>query len=329
MKSVTNYPLSRRRASQLLGLSLFSPMLGATESAYPSKSLRIIVPFAAGTGTDFIARLLAEKVGEQLKQAVIVENKAGAGGSIGTQQIAAAAPDGYTIGIASLATLAMVPNTLAQRPYNALTDFEPITSLVSVDMVLVTGMHSGATLAEFVSWARQQQKPVFLGTFGSGTAGHFAGHLFGKSAKFEFESIHYRSVGDAMTALISGDVSFLVATPSLVLPHVKAGKLRALATNGPIRSSAYPDVPTFGEAGYPAMQFSNWIGMVAPAKTRQGVLERLHAEIVKASNLPQVRAKLEEGGYRVVANQREDLRQTIKDDVAVWSGLAKTGGIKF
>lgn len=328
MKTPTHLALTRRRAIEVLGLSALSPAAYANDAAFPSRSLRIIVPYGPGTGSDFVARLLAEKLSEQFKQPVVVDNKAGAGGLIGTQQIATAQPDGYTIGIASPSTLAMAPAIMKDPPYNALTDFEPLTSMVSVDMVLVTGTQTGATLTEFVNWARQQKKPVFLGTFGAGGAGHFAGHLFGKAAKFEFEPIHYRNVGDGVTALIAGDVSFLVATPSLVLPHVKAGKLRALATNGPTRSRAYPDVPTFQEVGYPAMQFSNWIGMVAPAKTPPDILKKLHAEIVKATNLPQVRTKLEESGYRVITCQREELASTIRSDVTLWSNLVKTGDFK-
>jgi tripartite-type tricarboxylate transporter receptor subunit TctC len=328
LKIPTSLALTRRRAIEVLGLSALSPATMANEATFPSRGLRIIVPYGPGTGSDFVARLLSDKLSEQFKQPVVVDNKAGAGGVIGTQLIATAQPDGYTIGIAAPSTLAMAPATLKDPPYNALTDFEALTTVASIDMVMVSGTQSGATLGEFVTWARQQKKPVFLGTFGAGGAGHFAGHLFGKAAKFEFESVHYRTVGEAVTALIAGDVGFLVATPSLVLPHVKAGKLRALATNGLTRSRAYPDVPTFTEAGYTDMQFSNWVGLVAPAKTPPEILRILHAEIVKATHLPEVRSRLEDSGYRVTTTQQQEMANTIRSDVALWSTVVKSGGFK-
>lgn len=327
MEKSKQLEISRRHALGMLAIGAISPAAMAADP-YPTKGIKIIVPYPPGSSTDFLGRLLAERLSDQMKQSVTVENKAGAGGVVGTQQLALAAGDGYTLGICSLATFAMAPATMKEPLYDATRDFSPLSSLISTDLVMATGMNTPATLTEFVAWASKQTKPVFLGTLGAGTSGHFAGFMLGKAAKIQWEAIHYRNNADWMTALMNGDIHAVFTGPSVVQAQVKAGKMRALGVVGDARSAAYPDVPTFVERGYKDMQFSNWIGIAAPAKVPAEILDRLHAEIMKAVNDPQVRNKLLDGGYKIIANKRDEFAAGIRKDVTMWSDMVKTTGFK-
>jgi tripartite-type tricarboxylate transporter receptor subunit TctC len=320
------HPIGRRSALQALGaLSIAAPAWG--QAGFPSRPLRIIVGFSPGSSTDLLARLVGERLAEQLKQPVVVENRVGAAGVIGAQALAQAAPDGYTIGIGSLATMALVPATSKDVPYDAVRDFAPLSELISVDLLMTTGMKVPATtVAEFVAWAKAQPNPIFMGTFGAGTSAHFAGFLFGKVAGIKFEVVHYKNQSDGLVGLINGDVHFMVPPPTVVEPHVKSGKLRALATNGKARLKPFPEVPTFAELGMPGITFSNWVGLMAPAKTPQPILDRLAAEIQIAANAPNVRAKMEEASYRLVISKPDEFAATIRKDGAFWAEFVKTSG---
>lgn len=318
---------TRRHALETLALGALSPAAFAADP-FPTRPIKIIVPYPPGSSTDFLGRLIADRLGEQLKQPVTVENKPGAGGVVGTQQLSLAAGDGYTLGICSLATFAMVPATMKDPLYDATRDFSPLSMLVSTDLVMATGPSVPATLKEFTAWAARETKPLFLGTLGAGTSGHFAGFMFSKAANFKWEPIHYRSNGDMMTGLLAGDIHAVFTGPSVVQAQVKAGKMRALALVGDKRSQAYPEVPTFVELGYKDMQFSNWLGIAAPAKVPAEILDKLHAELMVAMNHPQVRSKLMEGGYTIIANKRDEFAAGIRKDVAMWSDMVKTTGFK-
>ncbi len=228
-----------------------------------------------------------------------------------------------------LATIAMVPPTLKEAPYDSVRDFAPLSAMISTDLLLVAGPRAqGKTLAEFVAWARTRKEPVFLGTLGAGTSGHFAGFLFGQAAKIPFEPVHYRTFSDLLPAMITGAVDVMVVAPTQMEGFFKDGKLRGLAMNGPTRLPAFPDIPTFSEAGYPETQFLNWIGVVAPAKTPNDILDKLSAELVKTVTAPQVRGKLEQNGFRVIANTREEFAAMIRKDVVVWRDMVKNTGFK-
>lgn len=322
--------INRRQALKVMGVLSLSGGVRAAEANFPSRPIRLVLPFSAGSSTDYVSRTIAEMLGQQLKQSVIVDNKPGAAGVIGTQQIARALPDGYTIGLVSLASIAMVPPTLKEAPYDPVQDFEPLGSLVSTDLILVRGASVPAnSVPDFVAWGQRQDKPAFLGTLGAGTSGHIAGVMFSQAAKVRFETVHFRTYSDLLSAMIAGEVHAMVVAPSAVLvPHVHGGKLRALAMNGPSRLSTYPEVPTFKEVGYPDMQFLNWIGLVAPAGTPRPIVERLTAEIEKARGTPAARQKFEAAGFRVISGTREDFAATIRKDVATWKDRVRNAGIK-
>lgn len=322
-----SFNFRRRQALGTLAAMAFAPAAIAAEPPFPSRPIRFILPFSAGSSTDFVSRLVSQHLAEQLNQPVVVENKPGAAGVIGTQQLVKSPADGYTIGLVSLASLGMVPPTLKEPPYDSVRDFAPLTALISVDLCLLVSPRAKAnTLPEFVNWARNQKNSVFLATLGAGTSGHFAGFLFGEAAKIKFEPVHFRTLSDMLPAMISGEVDVTVIVPSQVAGFIKDGKLRALAMNGPTRNPSFPDVPTFQEVGYPGMQFLNWVGLAAPAKTPPEILDKLNAEIVKVTNSLPVRGKLEEAGFRVVANSREEFAATIRKDVVVWRDMVKNTG---
>ena len=321
--------VTRRQAMGTIGALALVPQVHASEAAYPTAPIRLIIPFPPGGSTDFIGRLIAERLSMQLKQPVVVENKPGAGGLIGSQQISRATPDGYTIGIGSSANMSMVPATMDKPPYDVVKDFAPVTSIVGMDVLMVTSPNVPAkNVKEFVAWAKAQPAPTFLATFGAGTSGHFAGFLFAQTAGLKFDPVHYRTVGDALAGLLSGDVHMLMSTPAVVQAQVNAGKLNALAINGAARSPSYPNVPTFQEVGYPDMQFSNWIGLVAPPNTPAALLERINAEVTSALKLPQVQEKLIAAGYRIIGNSRSEFGSTIQRDLAMWRNMVQSTGFK-
>lgn len=322
--------MNRRQVLKAMGALSLSGSVCAAEGHYPSRPIRLVLPFSAGSSTDYVSRTIAEMLSAQLKQSVIVDNKPGAAGVIGTQQIARASPDGYTIGLVSLASMAMVPPTLKETPYDPVKDFEPLGLLVSTDLMFVRGASVPAnSVSEFVAWGRRQNKPAFLGTLGAGTAGHIAGVMFGQAAKLPFETVHFRTYSDLLSAMIAGEVHAMFVAPSAVLvPHVHGGKLRALATTGPSRLSTYSEVPTFNEAGYPDMQFLVWMGLVAPAGTPREIVERLTSEIEKARSTQVAKQKFEGAGFRVISGTRDEFSATIRKDVSTWKDRVRNAGIK-
>lgn len=318
---------TRRQTIGVLGSLALCSKLSASEPAYPAKPIKLLLPFSAGSSTDFTSRLVADQLTKQLKQPVIVENRPGAAGVIGTQQLARSAPDGYTIGLVSVASLAMAPPTLKEMPYDAVQDFEPLTVLTNTDLLLVSGPGAqGKTLPEFVTWAQAQKEPIFLGTLGSGTSGHFAGYMFGGAAKVKIEPVHFKSFSDLLPAMLNGSIHFSVMAPSPLTTFIKEGKLRGLATNGKNRLRALPEVPTFRELGYPDMEFMLWVGLAAPAKTPVAILNKLNDELVRALRSPMVSQKLDEGGFTIIGNSREEFAAIVRKDVTVWRNMVKSTG---
>lgn len=318
---------TRRQTLGALGALSLCPSAFAAEPAYPSKPIKLLLPFSAGSSTDFTSRLVADQLTKQLKQQVIVENRPGAAGVIGTQQLARSAPDGYTIGLVSVATLAMAPPTLKEMPYDPVRDFEPLTVLTNTDLLMVTGPSAqGKTVAEFVTWARAQKDPIFMGTLGAGTSGHFSGFMFGEAAKVKIEPVHFKSFSDLLPAMLNGSVHFAVLAPSSLVTFIKDGKLRGLATNGMSRLRALPEVPTFREVGYADMEFMLWVGLAAPAKTPTAILNRLNAELVQALRTPAVSQKLDEGGFTIIGNSREEFAAIIRKDAIAWRNMVKNTG---
>jgi tripartite-type tricarboxylate transporter receptor subunit TctC len=310
-------------------LSLLGVPFAPAFAQYPAKPVRIVVGFPSGTGPDFVARVVAQKLQDAWGKGAVVDNKPGAAGLIAAQEVARAAPDGYTLLLGEVGQLSIAPSTYRQLPYDPQKDFAPITHIVSADFAFVTNpQHVPAkTLQEYLAWAKAQRQ-LFMATFGAGTPGHFGTVVFSEATGVKLEPIHYKTTADAMSGILGGDVQGLFASIALAAPQVKAGKLRALATTGTSRSPVLPDVATFKELGFPTVEFTAWFGVLAPAKTPAEILDKLNAEIVKAVKSSDASAKLEEAGFRVTGTSREELSRTIRDDTARWAKVVAATGFK-
>jgi tripartite-type tricarboxylate transporter receptor subunit TctC len=296
---------------------------------YPAKPVRMVVGFPSGTGPDFVARVITQKLQDAWGKGAVVDNKPGAAGLIAAQEVARAAPDGYTLLLGEVGQLSIAPSTYRQLPYDPQKDFAPISHIVSADFAFVTNpQHVPAkSLQEYLAWAKSQRQ-LFMATFGAGTPGHFGTVVFSEATGIKLEPVHYKTTADAMSGILGGDVQGLFASIALAAPQVKAGKLRALATTGMSRSPVLPDIATFKELGYPAVEFTAWFGVLAPAKTPAEILDKLNAEIVKAVKSSDTSAKLEEAGFRVTGTGREELARTIRDDTARWAKVVAATGFK-
>ncbi|HZF84197.1 MAG TPA: tripartite tricarboxylate transporter substrate binding protein [Burkholderiaceae bacterium] len=336
---MTNAPTTgaRRRAltliaSAALGLAsaLAASQAAAQSAPYPNRPVRIIVGFPAGTGPDIVARLLAQKLSEGWGNlGVIVDNKPGAGGLIAANETVRAQPDGYTLMLGETGQLAIAPSSYSKLPYDPKKDFVPVSQVVTSNFMLVVNPAKvpAKNVKEFVDWTRQQ-KGLFMGTFGAGTPGHFGAYLFGDAIGIKPEPVHYKNTGDALAGLMSGDVSGAFASVGLAAPNVKAGKLVALASSGEARSAGLPDVPTFREQGYPQLVFNSWFGIVAPAKTPPEIVARLEADIRKAMQSPDGKARMEDAGFGVTGTTAQEFARIIDSDTVTWGKAVKATGFK-
>src|SRR4051812_11365580 len=253
----------------------------AAAQTYPSWPVTVIVGFAPGGGTDTVARVMQKKLAEYLGQTVVIDNRAGAGGTIAADIVSKAKPDGYTILLATIAALAVAPHLNSKLPYNPLTDLAPISMATESGNVLVVNPSVPAkTLAEYVKLANSRPEGIAYGTSGVGSAGHLAGELFRLTAKVNLTHVPYKGGGPAMSDLLGGQIPSVFASATTATPQVQSGKLRALGSTGTKRSASLPDVPTIAEQGYPGYQATNWYAFVAPAKTPKDVIARLNREIV-------------------------------------------------
>jgi tripartite-type tricarboxylate transporter receptor subunit TctC len=299
------------------------------QGAYPARSITMVVGFAPGGGTDTTARIVAKKLGESMGQTVIVENKAGAGGTVATNQVAKSAPDGYTILLGSVGSLAVAPHLIAKLPYDPLRDLAPITMAVEFPNVLVVQQSMPAnTLAEFVQLAKASPGKIGYGSSGIGGIGHLAGALLAIVAEIDIVHVPYKGGGPAMQDLLGGQIPAMIATPPTALPHVRAGKIRALATTGAARAALMPDVPTVAELGYPGYEATNWYAYLAPAGTPQDVLSRLQRELVQALSAPDVREQLDRQGMEPKPGTPEALTKYMERELATWGKVVKAAKIQ-
>src|SRR5690606_26147864 len=277
-------------------------------AAWPEQPIRLTVGFPAGTGPDIVARTVGERLSKELGQPVVIENKAGAGGQIAAHSVVNAAPNGYTILLGEVGSISISPETTSELSYKPLRDLAPITEAVRADFVLVTPADSPhANLDSFVKAATSHNDAFNFATFGAGTPGHFGAELLAEAGKFDIEPIHYRSTGDAVTAIISGQVEGAFITTAMASTQVAGGKMKGLAITGAQRSKMLQDIPTFAESGLPDVNFGAWFAFFAPAGTADDVLDTLHQGIVASLNDEQVRTTLENAGFAVVGSSRQEL----------------------
>ncbi len=293
------------------------------------KPITIVVGFVAGGGTDTASRIIAKQVSENLGQPVVVENRSGAGGTIATQFVANAKPDGATLLLGTIGPMAVAPHMM-KLGYEPLTDFAPITMGVNFPNVLVVSPSLNInTFEQFIAMAKADPGKLTYASTGVGSAAHLAGELLNQRAGVEIVHVPYKGGSAAMVDLLGGRLSAYYSTPSSAEAHIKSGKVIAIATTGLSRSAILPDVPTVAEMGYPGFNASNWYAFVAPAKTPVAVLDRWNTELVKAINTPEVTAALDKHGLVPEPTSRQQLDDFIHSESKTWERVVKERGIKM
>ena len=316
-----------RSALALLFTLVFASSVFA--QAYPQKPVKIIVAFTAGSATDILARVVAEHLQRTMGQPFVVENKPGAGGSVGTAQAKEAAPDGYTLVAAGSGPFGINPAIYSKLPYDPLKDFELIGNIVLTPQALVVGAQAPyKTLKEFVAAAKAKPGEIAYASLGNGSTSHLTMEAFQTAAGIKLNHIPFKGSSDAQTQLIGGQVPIMSDTVPGVLAQVKGGKLRALGVAIPQRSPFLPDVPTIAEQGFAGFESVGWIGLAAPAKTPAPILDRLNAEIKKMLQDPAVKARLEQLAFTPVGDSRAEFTAFVKSEIAKWTKVAKDSGAK-
>ncbi len=299
----------------------------AAAQGYPAKPVRFVVPYAPGGSTDTLARTIGVKLTDLLGQQVVVDNRPGASGNIGMDIVAHALPDGYTIVLGYIANLAIDPSLYAKMPYDPVRDFAPITELASSPNVLVA--HPSVPVTSFKDLLVKAKQGQFnFASAGVGSVGHLTGELLNQMAGIRMVHVPYKGSGQAVTDLLGGHVQLMFSGFSSTLPHIKAGRLRALAVTGAQRSPAAPDVPTIAESGFPGFEATAWYGVLAPAKTPKPVVSRLHNEIVKVLQEPDVKNRLTGLGFEIVGSTPEQFSAYIKSEIKKWAKAVKASGAK-
>ncbi len=315
-------------ARMLLALGLAVSLGAFAQDKFPSRTVTLTVGFAPGGGTDTAARIIAKKLSDTLGVSVVVENRAGAGGNIAAQQIATAAPDGYTISLSSVGPLTVSPAMYKDLAYDPKRDIAPITMGMVFPNVFV--VHPGVparTLAEFVALAKTKPGALTYASSGVGGAGHLAGELFKQRAGIDMIHVPYKGGGPAMIDLLGGRVTMYPAVPSTAQQYVESGKLFALAVTGPTRLATMPNVPTVAESGYPGFEAMNWYAFVAPGKTPKDILDFWNRELVKALKDPVINTELAKHGLIPMPGTREELAQYIDRETEKWGKVVREAKI--
>ncbi len=311
-------------------LMLASTALSGWAQAYPTKPIRVVVPFPAGGPVDQTARALGAKLGTSLGQSVIIDNKSGAGGLLGADTVAKAPADGYTLLFSSAGALAIVPHLAASMPYDPQKDLVAVTQALKVPAVLVVAANSKyKTFADLKAAAASPTSQVNYASAGSGTTPHLQAELLKREAKLNITHIPYRGAAPALTDIMGGQVDMMMADIPVVLPFIQAGKLRALAVTNDKRIPVLKDVPTVGELGLPKVEVYNWYGMLAPAKTQPEIIDKMYNAVGAALRSPDLSQQFEQQGVEVVGSKPEAFGTFIASESERWGALAKSVGAKL
>src|SRR5688572_11742469 len=304
--------------------------LQAYGQAYPTKPVRVVVPYPSGGGNDTLGRLFAAKLGERMGQPFVVENRPGAGTMIGTEAAAKSAPDGYTILLSSIATHALAPNLYARVPYDPVQDFAPITLLgIAPTVLVVTPDLPAKNVQDLIGLAKAKPGQFAYASGGNGTPPHINAEVFKSVAGIDLLHVAYKGGGPALTDLMAGRVHVMLDTAASAMPHVRGGKLRALALSAPKRSAEYPDLPTFAEAGLPQYDTNAWYSMHAPAGTPADIVRRLNTELVAILKDPDIVARFKQLSTDPVGNSPEEFGAFVKAELDKYARVIKAAGIKL
>jgi tripartite-type tricarboxylate transporter receptor subunit TctC len=305
--------------------SLTGPALAAD---YPARPIRLIVPYAPGGGADGVARIVAKKMSENIGQPIVIENKGGAGAIGGTDLVAKAEPDGYTLLLGQSGPISINPAVYKSLPYDPQKDFATISMTTAYPYILVVNAELPVkTLAEFVALAKSKPGAMNYGSTGVGAANHLVAELFNSKAGLKMTHVPYRGTALATADLVAGQLTMVFGDPISVLPHVQSGKLRALAVTSLQRSPVAPNVPTVAESGYPGFEALAWHGILAPARTPAAIVQKLNEEIVKAVNDPATKALLANQAMQTVGSTPEEFATFIRNDIAIWKAVAMAANV--
>ena len=316
------------RVSLALLTLLVAPLAGAYAQGYPNRIVRIVVPTSAGGGGDVIARLIAKALGERWGRQIVVDNRTGAGTMLGSELVARAAPDGYTL-LMTPSTLAINPAAYKSVPYDALRDFAPITQAAVVpNLMMVHPSVPAKNVREMIALAKARPGQLFYASSGHGTSPHLSMELFSLMAGIKMIQVPYKSSGPGVIDLLAGQVASMAPSMISGIPHVRSGKLRALGVTTAQRSPSAPEIPTIAESGLPGYESAQWYGLLAPAATPKDILEKLHREVTAVLLAPEHRELLGAEGGIVVAGTPEAFTAVIRAETAKWLHVAKDAGLK-
>lgn len=324
--------MTRRKWIVILALCALegaAPARAASAEQYPTKVIRLVVPFAPGGGTDVLARIIAPKMSERLGQQVIVENRTGAGGNIGTEFVAKSAPDGYTLLLAYIGPIAVGPSLYPKLGFDPVKDFRAVSLMATIPLILVVHPSMPAkSVRELIALAKARPGQLTYGSAGNGTAQQLAGELFKLLTGTKIVAVPYRGGAPASVAVLAGEVDLLFTGALGVFPHIKAGRLRALAVTTPRRLASMPGLPTVAEAGVKGFEVVSWNGIVVPAGTPPAVVQKLNASILDALRAPDVEQRLRSQGLEIVGSSPEEFETFIRDEIAKWAKVVRAAGIK-
>ena len=318
---------SRRSKACAIGAALSVTSVGAIAQQYPDRAIRLIIPFAPAGTNDIIGRVVAQRAGELLGQTIVADNRAGAGGTIGSTLAARSQSDGYTLLLGHIGTLAVNPTLYRKPGYDPLKDFAPITLVAKLpNLMAVFPKLPAKTVQEFVGLAKAKKGGLSYGSGGVGGAAHLATEYFKQQTGIDIVHVAYRGTGLAVVDVISGQLAMTMAGIPAIIPHVRNGNLRSMAITGAQRSRMLPDVPTVAESGVPGFEATQWYGIVTPAGAPKAILSTLHAAIVKAVHSPEVTERFAADGAEPFTNSPQEFRAYIKAEIDRWAPIVRAIG---
>lgn len=298
------------------------------DAAYPVRPIRLIIPYSPGGASDNIARVVMPRVAEGLRQPVVIDNRPGGAGILGREVVVRAAPDGYTL-LSTDAPHAITPHLVRKLPYDSLKDFTPITTTATAPMLMIVNPNVPAkSVSELVALAKAQPGKLNFGSGGSGAITHLTGELFKLAANIDIVHVPYKSIAPAVTDVIGGQIQIAFPSPATATGQIRAGRVRLLAVASKTRSPAFPDAPTFEEAGVPGMISANWFGIMGPARLPRTIVDRLNAEIHKAVRTPEVQQALAASGIDVILNSPDEFTAMLQTETVRWGKVVKAAGIR-
>jgi len=314
----------------MAGILIGLPLQAYAQSDYPNKPIRLVIGFPAGGSTDIVGRVVAQRLGERLGQTIFVDNRGGAGGTIGTDVASKAAPDGYTLTLGTTSTMAVAPSAYSKLSYDPIKSFSPISLVAVTPYLLVVNPQVPAnSLAELVTLAKSQPDKLNFASAGNGSTTQLAMEMLNDVAGMKMTHVPYKGNADADFAILSNQAQVLFGSMPALLQHAKANKLRALAVGSPKRSPALPEIPTVAELGYPGFEVSLWLGVLAPAGTPKPIIDRLNKELVAIVATPDFKAAMEKNGADATSNTPEQFANLIQNEVSKYGNIVKKLGIKL